>query len=102
MHIDVNECREASDLCHHFCINTLGAYTCGCEHGYNLQEDGISCEGLGITDCDCKCLHQIRLIGRPDSMVMPCTYKSLAYFYVDLHYEKYTITVCRLHTVNKY
>ena len=43
--VDVNECRETSDHCHHFCINTLGGYTCGCEHGYSLQEDGITCEG---------------------------------------------------------
>ena len=43
--IDINECGEEIDGCAQNCINTNGSYTCGCNTGYRLGNDGYSCYG---------------------------------------------------------
>lgn len=43
--LDIDECREDSDGCAQNCANTVGSYTCGCNTGYDLAPDGLSCTG---------------------------------------------------------
>ena len=40
---DINECSEGTDNCDQRCTNTDGSYTCSCNSGYTLAEDGRSC-----------------------------------------------------------
>ncbi|XP_059815579.1 complement C1r-B subcomponent-like, partial [Hypanus sabinus] len=45
--IDVDECsvQEGSvPMCEHLCHNTLGSYQCACRRGYQLRDDGRSCQ----------------------------------------------------------
>ena len=42
--LDVNECAQAN-LCDHNCNNTEGSYTCSCDGGYTLSENGYTCNG---------------------------------------------------------
>ena len=42
---DIDECFEG-DNCSQTCINTNGSFTCGCNSGYVLDSDGITCNGL--------------------------------------------------------
>ncbi|ELU12473.1 hypothetical protein CAPTEDRAFT_97299 [Capitella teleta] len=46
---DINECLGESGVdydkdCHE-CTNTIGSYTCSCDHGYELSPNGTSCGG---------------------------------------------------------
>ena len=31
--------------CSHMCVELEGSYNCSCYSGYELQEDGVTCEG---------------------------------------------------------
>ena len=43
---DINECVEDVGIdCEQTCVNTIGGYNCSCETGYQLQQDGTTCEG---------------------------------------------------------
>lgn len=42
-HSDVDECLNTP--CGQLCRNTEGSFECSCMSGYELQEDGHSCEG---------------------------------------------------------
>ena len=42
--IDVDECQNITS-CEQLCMNTMGSYECGCTSGYELQHDGLTCEG---------------------------------------------------------
>ncbi|XP_078412521.1 thrombomodulin-like [Cetorhinus maximus] len=42
---DFNEC--ASGYCDEECTNTFGSFKCDCKEGFELQEDGVSCESEG-------------------------------------------------------
>ena len=44
--IDVDECFMHVDDCDHNCNNTVGSYTCSCNDGYTLDEDGLQCNGM--------------------------------------------------------
>ena len=44
---DVNECADDNGGCEQMCHNILGSYECTCEMGYELNEDGRSCDGKG-------------------------------------------------------
>uniref|UniRef100_A0A182KDD4 EGF-like domain-containing protein n=1 Tax=Anopheles christyi TaxID=43041 RepID=A0A182KDD4_9DIPT len=41
--VDINECREQTDECSHFCSNTAGGYECYCPDRYLLSSDGKTC-----------------------------------------------------------
>ena len=41
---DVNEC-EDDNICEHKCVNRIGSFVCKCLKGYNLMDDGRTCEG---------------------------------------------------------
>ena len=43
---DVDECAKSTHNCSAECVNTRGGFQCGCPHGYQLRQDGVSCEGL--------------------------------------------------------
>ena len=43
--LDTDECLSDIHLCSHNCTNTIGSYTCSCDVGYQLNEDGFLCIG---------------------------------------------------------
>lgn len=44
--LDIDECRERSDLCKNGgCRNLAGTYICDCDSGYVRSADGKECEG---------------------------------------------------------
>ena len=42
--VDINECMAAHH-CEHNCVNTVGTYTCNCDDGYLLADNGYACYG---------------------------------------------------------
>ena len=43
---DIDECAEKTAQCEQQCINEpLGYYTCQCDEGYYISENGFSCSG---------------------------------------------------------
>ena len=48
MNIDINECALCNGGCQHTCINTEGNYSCSCDSGYVIKENGFSCEGMSV------------------------------------------------------
>ena len=45
VYIDINECYTGTDLCEYNCTNTIGSYACSCDIGFQLNEDGLQCDG---------------------------------------------------------
>ena len=43
---DIKECEIGADNCSQQCIELPGGFQCGCYHGYQLQADEITCEGI--------------------------------------------------------
>ena len=43
--LDINECDLNIDGCDQTCVNTVGSFLCNCTDGYELNEDGILCDG---------------------------------------------------------
>ena len=43
--IDINECNTTNGGCEHSCTNTIGSFICNCELGYQLDENGLNCNG---------------------------------------------------------
>ena len=43
--VDINECAANTDGCAHICHNNVGSFTCSCNDGYRLNEDGKACDG---------------------------------------------------------
>ncbi|XP_052900964.1 hemicentin-1-like [Anopheles moucheti] len=41
--VDINECREKTHECSHYCTNTPGSYECFCPDRYLLAKDGKTC-----------------------------------------------------------
>ena len=47
MPIDVDECEGSSmNNCDQLCNNTEGSYHCSCNGGFQLADDGATCEGI--------------------------------------------------------
>lgn len=42
---DIDECHTGIDLCEYNCTNTIGSYKCSCDIGFQLNEDGLQCDG---------------------------------------------------------
>ena len=47
---DINECMTGNHGCEHKCVNNDGGFTCSCNPGYTLNDDGKTCEGKQVTD----------------------------------------------------
>ena len=45
--IDIDECAEI-DACDQDCTNTVGSFICSCYNGYELDDNGRSCNGMHI------------------------------------------------------
>ena len=43
---DIDECTNNTHNCTQTCTNTDGSFTCGCNSGYVLDSDGVTCNGL--------------------------------------------------------
>ena len=44
---DINECTEYPDMCENGrCRNSIGSFSCRCNQGYALDEDGVKCVGM--------------------------------------------------------
>ena len=43
--VDTNECETGQMNCSYECVNTIGSAYCACPEGYQIAEDGFSCEG---------------------------------------------------------
>ena len=41
-----NECSEGTHNCSQICTNTDGSFTCGCNDGYHLDFDNVTCNGM--------------------------------------------------------
>ncbi|BFZ22541.1 hypothetical protein BsWGS_25580 [Bradybaena similaris] len=57
---DINEClSQEGNLCDHSCSNTEGGYTCSCQPGYRLENDGRKCTkcsgGTWGVQCNSSC-----------------------------------------------
>ena len=42
---DIDECHTGIDLCEYNCTNTIGSYECSCDIGFQLNKDGLQCDG---------------------------------------------------------
>ena len=42
--IDIDECLLSP--CNHTCTNTAGSFQCSCNDGYELDDDGRTCNGV--------------------------------------------------------
>ena len=42
---DINECMLSPSVCEQTCTDIPGSFTCGCLSGFELQSNGISCNG---------------------------------------------------------
>ena len=42
---DIAECYFGTHNCSQICVEQIGGFKCNCSWGYELQEDGITCEG---------------------------------------------------------
>ena len=51
---DVDECIK--NPCDHNCTNTDGSFTCSCNNGYELDDNGRSCNGMYIMLIIINCL----------------------------------------------
>ncbi|CCD70820.2 Zinc metalloproteinase nas-39 [Caenorhabditis elegans] len=41
---ELNECATDKNICHHYCVNTVGGFKCACRVGYSLSSNGFSCD----------------------------------------------------------
>ena len=46
MFSDIDECSEGTHNCFQICTNTDGSFICGCNSGYALDSDGVTCIGM--------------------------------------------------------
>ena len=44
-YLDINECLIDNGGCDHNCSNSVGSYSCSCNNGYLLNNNGYTCEG---------------------------------------------------------
>ena len=44
--LDVDECATGNGSCDQVCVNAPGSYTCKCNTGYALAQDGHNCSGI--------------------------------------------------------
>ena len=42
---DIDECTDETDDCSQTCTNIVGSFICGCNRGYILDIDYVTCNG---------------------------------------------------------
>ena len=42
---DIDECSEGTHNCSQICTDTDGSFMCGCNNGYRLDFDNVTCNG---------------------------------------------------------
>ncbi|XP_070174362.1 fibrillin-1-like [Littorina saxatilis] len=70
---DVNECEENPDVCGEVqvCTNTNGSYTCACQDGYSIDDDGV-CQDVNECSNNTACgAHQV-CRNMPGTFQCPC------------------------------
>ncbi len=45
---DIDECVLGDHNCSQLCQNTDGGFTCSCSSGFQLSDDGVSCDGVDL------------------------------------------------------
>ena len=45
---DIDECM-VDNQCAQICTNTMGSFTCSCEDGFQLDENGLDCNGKKLS-----------------------------------------------------
>ncbi|KAF6016505.1 hypothetical protein EB796_025191 [Bugula neritina] len=53
---DVDECKDNSNNCDHYCSNTVGGFSCSCRSGYYLSSNGSSC--INRNECELELTNQ--------------------------------------------
>ena len=51
---DVDECEAGLHECQQLCVNTAGGFSCECNPGFELNDDGSTCSGK-INYCRANC-----------------------------------------------
>ena len=66
---DINECDTTNGRCEHSCTNTIGSFICSCDTGYQLDGNGLSCNGEGLLKMKVvyACFHTVIADGGFDS-----------------------------------
>ena len=47
-HIDIDECAANNGECEHNCVNDIGNFSCNCDLGYELDNNGQACNSKDI------------------------------------------------------
>lgn len=56
MFSEIDECADRLSKCSQQCINTDGAYQCGCNDGFIIDSDGFTCSS-NFSSIGCKVLY---------------------------------------------
>ena len=43
---DTDDCSDGTHHCSQICTNTNGSFACGCNIGYQLDFDNVTCNGM--------------------------------------------------------
>ena len=52
---DINECSITNGGCEHSCTNTIGSFICSCDTGYQMDENGLDCNGESLFNKKPRC-----------------------------------------------
>ena len=70
---DIDECNNGTHNCSQICTNTNGSFTCGCNNGYLLNIDEVTCNGMQINLICNTCLH-LHIMCMYKIVMCLCTY----------------------------
>ena len=45
-HLDIDECSDRRDGYSQICTNTNGSFICVCNSGFQLDNNGVTCNGM--------------------------------------------------------